>query len=193
MCNYVHKVVLATVSVTVALLYGRGQHLMQEDDRVTEPVGRPAYQQVADDLQQRISSGEFPVGSVIPSTAKLTGTYQVSVTVVRAAVAQLRADGLLVGQPGKGAFVRSTPEAVAEHTVTTEDLSQQVAELRVQLQRAESSIRAESAAEIAVLRQYLKVLRAHIADLYTQLGKPDPESLTTLPDVERPGYPGPGE
>jgi DNA-binding GntR family transcriptional regulator len=158
---------------------------------VTEPVGRPAYQQVADDLRQRISLGEFPVGSVIPSTAKLTGTYRVSVTVVRAAVAQLRADGLLVGQPGKGVFVRSTPEAVAEQTATTEDLARQVAELRAELQRTESSIRAESAVEIAALRQYLRVLRAHIADLYTQLGKPDPESLTAPP--EGPGYPGPGE
>jgi GntR family transcriptional regulator len=160
---------------------------------MTEPVGRPAYQQVADDLRLRISSGEFPVGSVIPSTAKLTGTYHVSVTVVRAAVTQLRADGLLIGQPGKGVFVRSTPEAVAEQAATTEDLSRQVAELRAQLRSAEATIRAESAAEIAVLRQYLKVLRAHIADLYAQLGKPDPESLTAVPEVERPGYPGPGE
>ena len=153
---------------------------------MTEPVGRPAYQQVADDLRRRIASGEFQVGSVIPSTANLSGAYRVSTTVVRAAVAQLRADGLVLGRPGKGVFVSSTPEAVAEQTATTEDLARQVAELRAELQRTESSIRAETAAEVAVLRQYVRVLRAHIADLYTRLGKPDPESLAALPDLERP-------
>jgi GntR family transcriptional regulator len=160
---------------------------------VTEPVGRPAYQQVADDLRLRISSGEFLVGAVIPSTAKLSETYRVSTTVVRAAVAQLRADGLLLGQPGKGVFVRSTPEAVAEQTATTEDLARQVAELRAELERTESSIRAESAGQIAALRQYLRVLRAHIADLYAQLGRPEPGSLTAPPEAEGSGYPGPGE
>ena len=106
---------------------------------MTETVGRPAYQQVADDLRRRIASAELPVGSAIPSTAKLSKTYGVSITVVRAAVAQLRADGLLVGQPGKGVFVRATPEAVAERTVSIEDLSKQIGELRAELRRIESA------------------------------------------------------
>ncbi len=75
---------------------------------MTESIGRPAYQQVADDLRRRIAEAELPVGSAIPSTTKLAKAYGVSITVVRAAVAQLRADGLVVGQPGKGVFVRAT-------------------------------------------------------------------------------------
>jgi GntR family transcriptional regulator len=154
---------------------------------VIEPVGRPAYQQVADDLRQRIASGEFPVGSVIPSTARLTETYGISITVVRAAVSQLQADGLLVGQPGKGVYVRATPESVAEHTATIDDLSKQVAELRAELRATESSRRDESAAELAVLRQQMRVINAHVADLYAEIGKPYPgERLTAVPDVERP-------
>lgn len=49
------------------------------------PVGRPAYQRVADDLRRQIAAGDLPVGSAIPSTAKLTKAYQVSYTVIRAA------------------------------------------------------------------------------------------------------------
>src|SRR5690242_13991698 len=75
---------------------------VRENGLVAEPVGGPAYQQVARDLRKRIASAECPVGSAIPSTAKLSEMYGVSVTVVRAAVAQLRTEGLITGHPGKG-------------------------------------------------------------------------------------------
>jgi DNA-binding GntR family transcriptional regulator len=153
---------------------------------VTEPVGRPAYQQVADDLRQRIAAGEFAVGSAIPSTAKLTATYEVSSTVIRAAVTQLRADGILVGQPGKGVFVRSTPEAAAERAASIEDLSKQIDELRAELRRAESARRDEVAAELGALRQHVLSIRAHLVELYAQLGKPYPDDgLAPLPDADR--------
>lgn len=153
---------------------------------MTESIGRPAYQQVAVDLRSRISSAEFPVGSAIPSTAKLTKTYGVSSTVIRAAVAQLRADGLLVGQPGKGVFVRATPEAVAERTATIEDLSKQVEELRVELGRIESSRRGEVAGELSELRQLVRLVQTHLIDLYAQLGRPYPgDSVAAVPGVDR--------
>jgi DNA-binding GntR family transcriptional regulator len=117
---------------------------------VTEPIGQPAYQRVADDLRRRIASSEFPVGSAIPSTAKLSETYGVSVTVVRAAVAQLRGAGLLLGQPGKGVFVHATPESLADRAVTIDDLATQIGELRAQ-----------------------------VADLYGLLGKPVPGDRPT--------------
>jgi DNA-binding GntR family transcriptional regulator len=101
-----------------------------EDDSVTEPIGMPAYQQVAADLRELIAAGDLPVGSAIPSTNELTRRYEVSSTVARAAVNTLRADGLVVGQPGKGVFVRATPEAVAERSLSIEELQRQVAELR---------------------------------------------------------------
>jgi DNA-binding GntR family transcriptional regulator len=157
-----------------------------EDDQVTEPVGRPAYQEVADDLKRRIASAEFPVGSAIPSTAKLTKRYGVSSTVVRAAVAQLRGDGLLIGQPGKGVFVRATPEAVAQRAASIEDLTKQVEELRTEMHRIESDRRDEVAAEFAALGQLVRSLQAHLADLYAQLGRPIPDGLADLPGVAPP-------
>jgi GntR family transcriptional regulator len=131
---------------------------------VTEPVGRPAYQEVASDLRRRIAAGEFPVGSAIPSTAKLTKAYGVSSTVVRAAITQLRGNGLVIGQPGKGVFVRATPEAAAERAASLEAVAAQVGELRAEL----------------------RVVLAHLADLYAQLGKPLPEDLAALSGVEPP-------
>ncbi len=53
---------------------------------MTEPIGMPAYQQVAADLRQLIAAGDLPVGSAIPSTNELTRRYEVSSTVARAAV-----------------------------------------------------------------------------------------------------------
>jgi DNA-binding GntR family transcriptional regulator len=141
---------------------------------VTESVGQPAYQLVAADLRQKIASAEFPVGSAIPSTAALTEAYGVSVTVVRAAVGQLRADGLLIGRPGKGVFVRSTPEAVAERAVSVEELSKRVDGLHAELHRVESDQRDELAAEVASLRQQLSLIHTHVIGLYDRLDMPYP-------------------
>jgi GntR family transcriptional regulator len=63
--------------------------------------GRPAYQQVAADLRGQILNGEYSVGAQLPSTAELCGIYDVSRTVIRDALNELRRDGLIVGQQGK--------------------------------------------------------------------------------------------
>jgi GntR family transcriptional regulator len=141
---------------------------------VTESVGRPAYQQVADDLRRKIAAGELPVGAAIPSTAQLTKAYGVSSTVVRAAVAQLRADGLLVGQPGKGVFVRATPDSAAKRAASIGELSQQVKELQAELGRIKSAQREELAAELGAVRQEMSRVRRELMDLYDHLGRPRP-------------------
>ena len=56
-------------------------------------------------LRERIGSGEFPVGSRLPSEAKLCEQTGVSRTVLREAVAALRADGLLQPRQGSGVYV----------------------------------------------------------------------------------------
>ena len=154
---------------------------------MTEHVGRPAYQQIADDLRRKIAEGEIPVGSAIPSTAELTRTYGVSTTVIRAAVAQLRADGLLVGQPGKGVYVRSTPGAAARRAATIDDLVRQVEQLRAELREAESA-RRDEAAELGALRQSVTLISSRLADLYAQHGKAYPDDgLGPSPGPDSPG------
>jgi GntR family transcriptional regulator len=136
---------------------------VREDDSVTGPVGQPAYQQVADELRRLIAAGELAVGSAIPSTAKLTRQYGVSSTVARAAVAQLRADDLVVGHPGKGVFVQATPGDVAGRAATLDDLAGQVVELR-ELWGSEVTRREELAAEVADLRSRVTELADRIGD-----------------------------
>jgi DNA-binding GntR family transcriptional regulator len=145
--------------------------VVRENGQVAEPAGGPAYQQVARDLRGRIASAEFRVGTAIPSTARLSEMYGVSVTVVRAAVAQLRADGLVTGHPGKGVFVSATPDAVTDRAATVEDLARQVEELHTELRRAVRG-RDESTAEVAALREQVALLQAQVSGLYGQLGIP---------------------
>jgi GntR family transcriptional regulator len=73
---------------------------------VPELTGEPAYRQVANDLRRQIVDGALPTGTRLPSQAALTKTYGVSATVVKAALSELRVDGLVIGQQGKGTFVR---------------------------------------------------------------------------------------
>jgi DNA-binding GntR family transcriptional regulator len=144
---------------------------MRETGHVAELAGGPEYQRVADDLRSRIASGELPVGSAIPSTARLCEGYGVSITVVRAAVAQLREAGLVVGHAGKGVFVTATPGDISQRTVGVDDLARQVGELRAELARADS---ARNAAELAELREQVRLLQAEVAGLYRQLGRTNP-------------------
>lgn len=81
---------------------------------MVENTGRPKYLQVADDLRRAIRHGTYAVGAELPSTAQLMATYGVSSTVVRAAMRELRGDGLVVGQPGKAVYVRAAPAEDAE-------------------------------------------------------------------------------
>lgn len=61
--------------------------------------------QVSEALRQSILSGAFPPGTKLPSEAQLTLAHKVSRTVVREAVAALRADGLVEARQGAGVFV----------------------------------------------------------------------------------------
>jgi DNA-binding GntR family transcriptional regulator len=71
--------------------------------------GRPAYAQVADALRAEIRAGRFPPGSQLPSYEALMKKYEVSITVVRSAVRELKSEGLVYTHQGKGAFVRDPP------------------------------------------------------------------------------------
>lgn len=65
-------------------------------------------------LKQQIEQGEFLVGEKLPSEARLTERFGVSRTVVREAVAALRAEGLAISQQGAGVFVQAPKVSVAE-------------------------------------------------------------------------------
>jgi GntR family transcriptional regulator len=90
---------------------------------------RPKYRQVADDLRAKITDGTYPVGAALPSTSQLMQSYDVSVTVARAAVKELQNEGIAEGQPGKAVYVQRKPVVVKPSTEYRE-ITQQIEALR---------------------------------------------------------------
>jgi len=63
------------------------------------------YIQLVEILKNKIQSGEWPIGSQIPTEEELCKIYQVSRSTVRTAVLELAKQGLLKRQQGKGTFI----------------------------------------------------------------------------------------
>ncbi|MEV5768327.1 winged helix-turn-helix domain-containing protein [Micromonospora sp. NPDC052213] len=76
-----------------------------------ERVGR---NELADILRSRIASGQLRPGDRLPSERDLSQTYDVSLITARAAVQQLRNEGLAEAVRGRGVVVREPvkPELV---------------------------------------------------------------------------------
>nr|WP_055505518.1 GntR family transcriptional regulator [Nonomuraea pusilla] len=68
----------------------------------------PLHERVAADLRRRISAGELPVGSALPSESQLCEQWGASRGPVRQALATLRAEGLIGGGRGRPPVVRSS-------------------------------------------------------------------------------------
>ncbi|CAD7038885.1 FadR family transcriptional regulator [Pseudorhizobium endolithicum] len=66
-------------------------------------------ERVASTLRSQIISGEMRGGEKLPTESQLTETFGVSRTVVREAVANLAADGLVESRQGAGVFVCERP------------------------------------------------------------------------------------
>ena len=64
---------------------------------------------VCEALRQQIRSGRYSPGDRLPSEGRLTEEFSVSRTVIREAVANLRADKLVEARQGAGVFVLSPP------------------------------------------------------------------------------------
>ena len=75
-----------------------------------DPPGNLAEQVIAR-LANDIRSGRLVPGARLPTEQALSSALGVSRTVVREAVAALRADGLVVTRRGSGAYVADNPTA----------------------------------------------------------------------------------
>jgi GntR family transcriptional regulator len=76
----------------------------------TDP--RSPSKQIAASLRALIESGELPPGGRVPSERELAEQYGVALQTAREAVKLLKNEGLVVGQAGKGVFVRKTPRLI---------------------------------------------------------------------------------
>ncbi|THV21033.1 FadR/GntR family transcriptional regulator [Peteryoungia ipomoeae] len=79
----------------------------------SEAGGGTLTQRLAEVLRKAILAGQFPPGGKLPSEAQLSEAHGVSRTVVREAIAALRADRLVEARQGAGVFVLQPPEAPA--------------------------------------------------------------------------------
>lgn len=71
---------------------------------VTIPV--PAKEQIAEQLRQAIKSGEYT--DRLPSVNELADMFSVAPGTAQRALNILKAEGLTVGRPGVGTFIRRT-------------------------------------------------------------------------------------
>ncbi|CBV43287.1 FadR/GntR family transcriptional regulator [Halomonas elongata] len=103
---------------------------------------------VLEQLERRITSGDTPVGSKLPTESELCDAFGVSRTVIREAITHLKSLGLVETRRGVGTTVLRTdvvePRPAVHISPTTVEDILQVLELRLTLE--------PSAAELAALR-----------------------------------------
>lgn len=78
-----------------------------------EVQGETLVVQVREALRGQMAKGAYRSGDRLPSEARLTQEFGVSRTVIREAIAALRADGLVEPRQGAGVFVLAPPAADA--------------------------------------------------------------------------------
>lgn len=74
-----------------------------------------ASQQIADQIRAAIDAGRLRAGEMLPSQARLASHYGVARETTKAALAQLRNEGLVRSWQGKGTFVRDAGTAGEQH------------------------------------------------------------------------------
>jgi GntR family transcriptional regulator len=84
-------------------------------------MAEPMYRQIADDLQRKIESGEWPPGSQLPTEIDLREQHQTSRNTVRDAIKWLTTRGSVETRPGQGTFV--TERLIPFVTTLTSPLS----------------------------------------------------------------------
>jgi GntR family transcriptional regulator len=91
------------------------------------------YRVIADELRQRVESGELAAGALLPSESELSGAYDVSRVTVRKALDVLRDEGLVDSRQGFGWFVATDPVRQSLGRLGT--IEEQLAELGVGSER----------------------------------------------------------
>lgn len=128
----------------------------------------PLPSQVFNLIAEEIRSGALAVGSRFPTEPELCLQYGVSRTVIREAIAYLKADGLLDVQQGRGSFVlghtKRTPFRFNTRPMGPEESIQQLAELRLSVEVAAGALAAarRTPAQLKTLQRCLKQMDAAV-------------------------------
>jgi DNA-binding FadR family transcriptional regulator len=115
---------------------------------LTTPRRSALADQVISQLRQQITSGEWPVGSRIPTEPELVDQLGVARNTVREAIRALAHNGLLDIRQGSGTYVAATSElAGVMHRRFAEAAPDDVAELRSALEAAAARLAARRRTE----------------------------------------------
>ncbi|WP_440411389.1 FadR/GntR family transcriptional regulator [Neorhizobium petrolearium] len=107
---------------------------------------------LGDALRQAITAGQFPPGSRLPSEAQLTEAHGVSRTVVREAIAALRADRLVEARQGAGVFVLEPPTSAKAPMLSLSNIDLARVSSMIELLELRTAVEVE-AAGLAALRR----------------------------------------
>jgi GntR family transcriptional regulator, transcriptional repressor for pyruvate dehydrogenase complex len=132
------------------------------------PAPRSLAHALIERLTSDITSGKFAPGSRLPTEQEMIASLGVSRTVVREAVAALRAEGLVVTRQGVGAFVAASPGR--PFRIETSDLHSlreviEVMELRTGIEIEAAGLAAERAtkSQLATIRDAYEAIEQAIA------------------------------
>jgi GntR family transcriptional regulator of abcA and norABC len=75
------------------------------DEKKTSKKKKPLYKQIAEEMEHRISVGEFPPGSLLPSERSLAKEWNVNRSTIVAAYEELRVAGIVERKQGSGTVV----------------------------------------------------------------------------------------
>src|SRR5579864_8054862 len=123
----------------------------RQRERLLRPLDAPRSRsaEVADRLAEQIVSGKLPMGAKLPSEQEMMRGMGVSRTVVREAVAALRARGLVITRQGAGAFVDRAagrqPYAIDPDGLGSLDSVLDILELRMAVESEAAAIASERA------------------------------------------------
>src|SRR5690606_33033019 len=127
--------------------------------------GRTLSDEVVEQLTEKIHSGSLEVGKKLPTESEFVEAFGVSRSVIREAISQLQARGLVETRHGVGTFVREfvMKESIFDRSTmapgTTEDLAA-VLEVRACLESEAAGLAAQRRTEqqLVQLEQILKAL-----------------------------------
>ncbi len=102
---------------------------------------------LVDALRERIRTGEYPVGSQLPTEARIIEEFGVSRTVVRDAISRMQTAGMVMTKHGIGSFVQSQSPEVgfkvnAAHLQSLREVIS-VLELRIGLETEAAALAAQ--------------------------------------------------
>ena len=86
---------------------------------------RPMYQQIMEQIIQRIAVGDWPPNTPLPSIRQLATEIKVSIITVKRAYLELEREGVIATQQGKGSWVNGSLDLKAlQHEELTQHLKQ---------------------------------------------------------------------